>query len=61
MKISEAFHAQCRDAREAVARACGVPLVTTVEAMGYRVVPEWMVSQFQRVLEHVEAKKEKAG
>lgn len=56
MKLSDQFKAECEGARQRVAKDCGVPFVVTVEAMGFRIVPKWMVPQFERVLAKLEEK-----
>lgn len=42
---------QLLEARAQVARVVGVPILVTIEASGYRVVPEWMADLLIKVLE----------
>lgn len=46
------------DSREKIARAVGVPFVVTIESMGYRIVPEWMLKSFLRVIHSAAGKAE---
>jgi hypothetical protein len=49
-EMLQGFEDSTARARSHVARTCGVPLVITVEAMGYRIVPEWVVEQMRKVI-----------
>lgn len=52
-QMVEGLAKACEDARQHVARDCGRPFVLTTEAMGYRIVPEWVVDAFAKFLAKV--------
>jgi hypothetical protein len=41
----------CENARQRIAKDCGQPFVLTVEGLGYRIVPAWVVDMLARVIE----------
>lgn len=45
-----AFRETLERSRQHVARTCGVPLVVTLEAMGYRLVPAGLVGSMAKVI-----------
>lgn len=50
----EGLSKACEDARQHVARSCGQPFVLATEAMGYRIVPEWVVTALAKVMAKAE-------
>lgn len=46
----------CEEARQKSAWAVGKPVVVTLEAMGYRVVPAWVVEMLEKILSKAEKK-----
>lgn len=49
-EMKDGFERACEEARQRVARDCGVPFVLATEAMGFRIVPEWVVVSFAKVI-----------
>lgn len=45
------------EARQKAARTVGSPIVITLEAMGYRVVPAWVVEMLDNILSKAAEKK----
>lgn len=44
------LEAHVEAARQRIAGACGVPLVLTIEGLGYRIVPAWVPEMLTKVL-----------
>lgn len=49
-QMTQGLSDACEQARQHVARDCGVPFVLATEAMGYRIVPEWVVAALAKVI-----------
>ncbi len=49
-ELQQKLRESIETARQMSARAVGAPLVLTLEAMGYRIVPAWVVASLEKVL-----------
>ena len=49
-EMMTALDARLDEARGKMVRALGVPIILTIEGLGYRVVPAWVVDSLKKAL-----------
>lgn len=50
-EMKAAMAQQLEDARQHIARVTSRPLVICIEALGYRIVPTWMIGMIEKTID----------